>query len=91
MFPLVFSDVRSEVPNTHDRARLPSIMKRRLDLHEKRHLLHPDDEVFEETFVLDPLSPLPPERRPSHKQSEDVFVEPEHKKRRRRGRRRSGV
>ncbi|ETN84403.1 hypothetical protein NECAME_01628 [Necator americanus] len=72
------------------RARLPSIMKRRLDLHEKRHLLHPDDEVFEETFVLDPLSPLPPERRPSHKQSEDVFVEPEHKKRRRRGRRRSG-
>ncbi|RCN42283.1 hypothetical protein ANCCAN_11730 [Ancylostoma caninum] len=85
------STSRSDInENGHDRARLPSIMKRRQDLPEKRHLLHPEDEVFEESFVLDPLSSLPPERRASHKQVEDVFVESEHKKRRRRGRRRSG-
>ncbi|KAL6730559.1 hypothetical protein Aduo_001522 [Ancylostoma duodenale] len=85
------STSRSDInENGHDRARLPPIMKRRQDLPEKRHLLHPEDEVFEESFVLDPLSSLPPERRASHNQVEDVFVESEHKKRRRRGRRRSG-
>ncbi|EYC21530.1 hypothetical protein Y032_0019g3878 [Ancylostoma ceylanicum] len=84
------STSRSDInENGHDRARLPSIMKRRQDLPEKRHLLHPEDEVFEESFALDPLSSPPPERRASHNQVEDDFVESEHKKRRRRGRRRS--
>ncbi|CAJ0599312.1 unnamed protein product [Cylicocyclus nassatus] len=75
--------------NGQDKARLPSIMKRQ-DLQEKRHLLRPDEDVYEESFVLDSLSPMKPERRPSHNQVEDDFGDHEHKKRRRRGRRRSG-
>ncbi|VDN38317.1 unnamed protein product [Cylicostephanus goldi] len=34
-----------------DKARLPSIMKRQ-DLQEKRHLLRPDEDVYEESFVF---------------------------------------
>ncbi|KAK6045169.1 hypothetical protein COOONC_17326 [Cooperia oncophora] len=77
----------------HETASTSGIMKRRQDPNEKRHLLHPDDEVFEEglVFQLEPLPPINPDRKSRRRDEDDAFPEEEPKKRRRRGRRRSGM
>ncbi|KAK5982446.1 hypothetical protein GCK32_021044 [Trichostrongylus colubriformis] len=65
-------------------------MKRHQNSHETRHLLQPEDEVFEEGLMLKPLSPIKSDR-PSRRSHDRSFPEEEEpKKRRRRGRRRSG-
>ncbi|XGW20971.1 hypothetical protein V3C99_004157, partial [Haemonchus contortus] len=42
------SPLKAHIDQGHEKTATSGKMKRRQDSHEKRHLLHPDDEVFEE-------------------------------------------
>ncbi|VDL72715.1 unnamed protein product [Nippostrongylus brasiliensis] len=88
------SNLRADLDeHGYETATTAGMMKRYQDAHEKRHLLHQDDEVFEECLMLKPLPESSNERKPRNREDEeeeDAFVDEKPKKRRRRGRRRSG-